>query len=477
MKVRYIKCNILDFIPSSYRGYIQNREYLLTQNAVKYIFQISSGEITINNQTDFTDQDYMLSILDSRITIDGMIIKDTQITLDFISIVQSNATISNVNIQNISSNDNNGIFVTISSIALFENIQYVNSTLEFITSSFSTLSVNGLWSGGTSGAKTLIYARSCTIPQLDNIVLDTIITTSNLIQVIDSTVTVMKDNMLKNIPYTPISFKRSSISEIRNITVQNCTSGLFIGRTVINLLTLSKFEKCGGTTIMKGAALEIEKSNLTITESIFQENIASRGAAINIECAVNSQCSNSIINNTFTLNSATEKGGAILYNMNRPVFENNTFINNSALYGSNIASYATRIINMEDFLTKIEISEIASGMSYNKILKLALKDFDNQTMVLEHSNIAKISPITANASIEGIDYGKFRNGIATLQGLAFVSNPGTKNVEFSITSKAIDTTIISQILATTPEELKAYSTSLTANFRYCQPGEIEEKGK
>lgn len=47
-----------------------------------------------------------------------------------------------------------------------------------------------------------------------------------------------------------------------------------------------------------------------------------------------------IANSTFINNSAGINGGAINYNYNKPVFlGNNTFSNNSAQYGKNIASY------------------------------------------------------------------------------------------------------------------------------------------
>lgn len=51
-----------------------------------------------------------------------------------------------------------------------------------------------------------------------------------------------------------------------------------------------------------------------------------------------------ISNNIFVNNSASIEGGCVKWNDEEPLFENNTFINNSAIYGENIASFPIRLI-------------------------------------------------------------------------------------------------------------------------------------
>lgn len=51
-----------------------------------------------------------------------------------------------------------------------------------------------------------------------------------------------------------------------------------------------------------------------------------------------------IENNTFANNKAMIEGGAIKWNDEMPLFLNNIFFNNSAIYGENIASFPIRII-------------------------------------------------------------------------------------------------------------------------------------
>ena len=49
-----------------------------------------------------------------------------------------------------------------------------------------------------------------------------------------------------------------------------------------------------------------------------------------------------ISESAFELNKATSEGGAIRYNRETPIFKDNTFTQNKAKYGSDIASYPIR---------------------------------------------------------------------------------------------------------------------------------------
>jgi len=51
-----------------------------------------------------------------------------------------------------------------------------------------------------------------------------------------------------------------------------------------------------------------------------------------------------ISDNTFVNNTALIEGGAIKWNDEMPFFLNNLFLNNSAIYGDNIACFPIRII-------------------------------------------------------------------------------------------------------------------------------------
>ena len=158
--------------------------------------------------------------------------------------------------------------------------------------------------------------------------------------------------------------------------------------------------------------------------------------------------------------------------MNRPIMGNNSFASNSAPYGNNIASYPVRIVEKNTGQNNILKNDIAGGVTIEEDLELILVDYDNQTMVLENSNAVKISAITDNASISGIDNVKFDSGSVTFSGFSLIHYLGSQNIEFSLTSTAIDDSIVTVVLNETSKNLEDYQTKLIANFRFCKPGEI-----
>ena len=147
----------------------------------------------------------------------------------------------------------------------------------------------------------------------------------------------------------------------------------------------------------------------------------------------------------FENNKANIRGGAIYYNLQRPYLLGNTFINNSAQYGPNIGSYPVRIVLTDDHSDSIILNDVASGIQHSDKLVLSLVDFDNQTMVLDSESTLKISPVTNNASISGTDYAKVNKGVATFEGVTFITQAGTQNVIYKMTSKSVATDFIMDI--------------------------------
>ena len=111
----------------------------------------------------------------------------------------------------------------------------------------------------------------------------------------------------------------------------------------MSLLTNSNFSRCGLETVSSGGALEIIDSSVSVQNLSFTYNTANTEGAMSIECTNYQNCHNQIHNNVFSMNSAIIKGVAISYDFRRPNFLDNSYIDNQALYGSNIASYAIRI--------------------------------------------------------------------------------------------------------------------------------------
>jgi hypothetical protein len=181
------------------------------------------------------------------------------------------------------------------------------------------------------------------------------------------------------------------------------------------------------------------------------------GSAIRVISSVDHPSNTSIINNRFQNNAASSEGGAIYYNYNRPSMSSNIFINNSALYGENVASYPTKIVLNSTKQESLNLENVGSGLKYEGDLIFALVDQDDQTMILDNSSTLKLTPMSPNASLTGIDFAKVTAGVAKFSSIAFNSYPGERDIKFRITSGMIDSHF-----------------DLTVSFRFCKPGEFEE---
>ena len=175
-----------------------------------------------------------------------------------------------------------------------------------------------------------------------------------------------------------------------------------------------------------------------------------------------------IIDSTFIANRAIRQGGALNYNYVRPSFRNNLYQNNSALYGVNIASYPVKIKLVNSTQDEVHLNNVGSGITYPQTLNLGLYDYDDQIMVLDSTEQISISPVDQQTSdASGVNVGLLNQGSTSFGSIAFISSPGSVNVEFRATSKAIDDDKIHNVFTNSVS-----NNTINVNFRFCRPGEI-----
>ena len=171
--------------------------------------------------------------------------------------------------------------------------------------------------------------------------------------------------------------------------------GFIIKNSHIDIITDSVFRESGSDREPYGF-IENTNSNVTITNTIFYGNTARKGAAYYHSCSGRPFCRNEFINVTFENNVALEFGGAIYYDIYRPLMTNVTFKNNSAVYGPNIASYPVKVIRTDTNSTAFTLDNVASGQTYTKSIELSLVDFDNQIASDTNSGVVSVSPSLAS---------------------------------------------------------------------------------
>ena len=104
---------------------------------------------------------------------------------------------------------------------------------------------------------------------------------------------------------------------------------------------------------------------------------------------------------------------------------NNSFGNNSAQYGADIASIPYKIVEQNTMNDQIYLNNVPSGLRHDSSIKLMLVDMEGQVMNLENEASVKIRTNMSVSRISG-------------------SNSDTQ----------VD------------------NTAMYVSFRYCQPGEI-----
>ena len=143
-----------------------------------------------------------------------------------------------------------------------------------------------------------------------------------------------------------------------------------------------------------------------------------------------------------------------------------SFYSNFAEYGSNLASFAYKIVFNGSNSNQMELNDLISGNAYSKSIEFSLIDFDNQTMALNNINQILISPINnSEASIVGINSALLRNGVASFDNFIAIAKPGSTNVQLKVSSKALDLFKINQVYKVSSNNI------MYANFRFWKPGE------
>ena len=146
----------------------------------------------------------------------------------------------------------------------------------------------------------------------------------------------------------------------------------------------------------------------------------------------------------------------------RPSLSSNFFEDNSALYGPNLASYPVKIKQVNSTQDEVYLNNVGSGITYSQILNLGLYDYDDQIMILDSSDQISISPVDLQSSdISGVKLGLLNQGSTSFDSVAFISSPGSVNVQFKTTSKAIDDDKIQNVFQNTIS-----NNTIFVNFRF-----------
>jgi len=437
-----------------------------SQPAIQIIF----GSLLISDSSTISDQLVFLNSFSSQVIISDSLIKDISWSGTSIEVSSSTLTLNNVDIFNITNtNEEEFIFITFDSILNGMNVNFENSTSILFNILSSQATLEGLKYSNIEYTKELMKVLDWDYLMLNNITF--INSTSGAkayITVDDSKDVSIIDTQISELPKTFIWIRETNVTLMNNLEFRNNTQVFDIRESEVESISNSSFMGNGADTLLKGGAFNLFNSKVDISNSSFNSNKALRGGAISFEWDSLTKCSLDLNNNTFENNIAIEHGGAINYNYLNPSSTGNTFRNNSAQYGNNFASYPVRIGKINSMANeKIYLTNVGPGITLSSGLELALIDYDNQVISTDQSSqILIIAKNQSNSRIGGTNAIVVKNGIANFDSLSAVSEPGSPNIPFLVSSQGIDESKVLSVFNSTVTQ-----PDLIMDFRFWSPGE------
>ncbi|CDW76607.1 UNKNOWN [Stylonychia lemnae] len=231
---------------------------------------------------------------------------------------------------------------------------------------------------------------------------------NNLIYLSNSVVK-MNTAQIQNALQTPLSDQLQGMaihSKSSNLTIQfgtfkNLTStiagAIYLNgenqNNYNNYFQINNSTFTQNTAQESGGSIYAQNQDLLIRDNLFQQNkaINQNGGAIFLSCSsIFYNCDHSIWRNTFKTNQAMLDGGAIFFDLMQPeMLMNNNYINNSASYGPNYASFPFEV----KILSKAKYNS-SSQLFQDQLVKLS-QQIPHQAMkgVIEFKNVSILSTI------------------------------------------------------------------------------------
>ena len=461
------KWNYLWFVPSDFINYINANKLLSINTIDPSLIQLILSSLSIQDNSKINDQNVLFNIFISALSISNLQLINLKNNIQMSS---SNLTIQNTQIANVSNSvGTDFIFASLNSILTISSSAFSNSSSSFMKLRNSQVNINNFTLSNVVSPSMLAQVVSSTKVDMSGINVANWSASNGIFFDFETSSNVSLSGFTGSQTKSWfIQILSTNVTQIDSFEFDRVYQPLIVKSSIIGIISNSSFTNNGNSTLTAGGAISMSDSKIRIINSKFINNTAISGGAISFECTSLDSCNLNINTTTFDANRAASQGGAIYYNYNRPTIINTMFTNNTANYGPDFASYAVSIIMNGNISAQMIIDNMVSGVQYDQEAKLSVIDFDNQTMLLNNVNQIIINPVNKTAaSMKGTNSGLLRNGVATFSNLIVNTKPGSTNMQFQATTNAIDSAKVKEVYESVSSNL------ISANFRFCKPGEIQ----
>ncbi|CAI2367043.1 unnamed protein product [Moneuplotes crassus] len=460
-------CVNLCFLHQEMKAYL-NSTNLTATSEQGYLFQVLQGNLNILNSTHIHDENLVLKSFLSTVTVENSQFSNVEYSISPLNILDSIFTMEHTQISGAQASSVEESFIIANSAKMsVNNVTYSDSNSQIMISLSSHLEMNQIKIQNVSECPYLLSVVLCDWFYLANIEVQYSTPSEAVMVYVHDTANITLESInVSNTTSTFAFFKNSEITKITGLKMTSLNQTLTFVNSNVKELSHSEFKDNFSNS--SGGAISMTNSKLAIESTNFTRNSATEGGAIIFECTSFASCELNITKSIFEKNSATVKGGAISYNYNYPNIIETTFINNSAVYGPNYASYPARIGERNSTINDpIEIDNVASGIIITENLELALIDLDDQVMVLDDENQILILPSdSSKSSVSGTNTAQVKQGVAVFDNLALEVSKELRKSNFSVSSKSINSAKVKEVLGSSFQQKE-----LEASFRDCQPGE------
>jgi hypothetical protein len=470
------KWNYLWFLQSDYVSYLNDNPNLINVIPSFFWFSLIIGKISILEESNIYQQDRLVYAFNSEVLLQDSIIHNITTEDASIKLVISTLNLMNTTIQDIHTSSNSKISIisgSLESTINMNKLSYANSTLPFLTFHSSVGNITDVNLNNITWSANIISISDCKNLTLKDWEIDNILTSDeDSIHISHSNIDTLENVKITDIQQTVFHISFSIFDKISNLTIDTWLRGMKVESESFLNFENSTFTNLGSSQQREGSAIFSTNSNITIIDTLFYNNTAQIGGSVNLMCSTKLKCKFDFAGNTFNTSNAVKSGGAIYYDLYRPAMNNNQFINNTALYGENIASYPVKIKLKESENDNIILFDVVSGINYGETLNLTIVDHDNQIMVLDDTSKIDIKLAQSGTSLSGTTGVKVNHGVASFDNIAFIATPGSSNVTYTLTAESIAKEKLEKQYETNPKD-----DVIEANFRFWKPGEIQRNNE